>query len=556
MSYASRVYRQRNPRNEEKSKDRFFGKQHDIGKSKRGSFFQTKLEVNSPGDEFEKEADAAASAVVNKTSSKPLLQQKKISNIQRLATSKEDERPGVNDSEMKQDKDVQAKLIQKADGPEKKEEKIKPPNLEEEKKKKTPVQTKQQNGPGIATANLPSTLDTSRGKGKQLPTRTLREMNSSFGADFSHVKIHNDHESADMNRQLNAQAFTHGKDIYFNQGKYNPESSSGKELLAHELTHTIQQTGKEGINKKPADIQRKDPPKEERDLQSKRFAGDPDLENALDGKKNVKFGAVGEHVKKLQQAMIDSGIEMPISTRKTGLPDGIFLSETFGAVKTFQKNNGLEGRDVDGIVGPITMELFDARFPAGPAAPVPATKKTVTVNITILHGSKMVPSRALAFANTIYNNQANIEIKKGSEKALDRTESEALIGKDLMLEMHFFDQAASDEEKVLFKVNQSTGAVSMYFVKEIAEQDGSVSQEAVAYSITAKNKMGFLGFAVGNRSGNTTFAHELGHVLGVESHTTTKDKKTQELLLMAPGAPGFRLTAEDIKTIRSSSFAK
>jgi peptidoglycan hydrolase-like protein with peptidoglycan-binding domain len=558
MSYASRVYRQRNPRSEEKSKDSFFGNQHEANKARSGkSFFQAKLEVNKPGDQFEKEADAAANAVVNKSNSKPLLQQKKISGIQRLSTPTEDERLGTNESRMEKDKEVQTKLIQKANAEpeEKKDQKIKPPDMEKEKKKKTPVQTKQESGAGQASTKLSSRLENNWGSGKKLPANTLNEMGSSFGADFSEVRIHNDNEAAELNREINAQAFTHGKDIYFNEGKYKPETSSGKELLAHELTHTVQQTGTTQLNKKPAGIQRKDPPKEERNLQSKRFAGDPDLENALDGKKNIKFGAVGEHVKKLQQAMIDSGIEMPISTRKTGSPDGIFLSETLGAVKTFQKNCGLESKDVDGIVGPITMELFDARFPAGPAAPVPTTKKTVTVNITVLNGSKMVPSRALAFANTIYLNQANIEIIKGTERKLDRTETENLIGKDLMLEEHFFDNFPSDEEKVLFKVNQSAGAISMYFVKDITDS-GKLSEEAVAYAITAKNKMGFLGFAVGNRSGNNTFAHELGHVLGVENHTTTKDPKTDETLLMAAGAPGFRLTAEDIKTIRGSSFAK
>jgi len=46
-----------------------------------------------------------------------------------------------------------------------------------------------------------------------------------------------------MNKELNAQAFTHGRDIYFNAGKYDPESTQGKKLLAHELTHVVQQTG-------------------------------------------------------------------------------------------------------------------------------------------------------------------------------------------------------------------------------------------------------------------------------------------------------------------------
>ena len=66
-------------------------------------------------------------------------------------------------------------------------------------------------------------------------------MNHSFGRDFSEVRIHHDGESASMNKELEAHAFTHGRDIYFNQGKFNPENAEGKFLLAHELTHVLQQ---------------------------------------------------------------------------------------------------------------------------------------------------------------------------------------------------------------------------------------------------------------------------------------------------------------------------
>ena len=68
-------------------------------------------------------------------------------------------------------------------------------------------------------------------------------MESAFGTDFSQVRIHTNSTAIQMNKELNAQAFTHGSDIYFNSGKYDPSSSSGQHLLAHELTHTVQQGG-------------------------------------------------------------------------------------------------------------------------------------------------------------------------------------------------------------------------------------------------------------------------------------------------------------------------
>jgi hypothetical protein len=72
-------------------------------------------------------------------------------------------------------------------------------------------------------------------------------MESGFGADFSGVHVHTDNNAAQMNQQLGARAFTHGSDIYFNQGEYQPATSTGDHLLAHELTHTVQQgaVGKE-----------------------------------------------------------------------------------------------------------------------------------------------------------------------------------------------------------------------------------------------------------------------------------------------------------------------
>lgn len=97
------------------------------------------------------------------------------------------------------------------------------------------------NGPVTATPSLASRINNSTGHGKPLPAKTLNEMGSSFGTDFSGVKIHTEENAAQMNNELNAQAFTHGKDIYFNKGKYNPETSEGKHLLAHELTHVVQQ---------------------------------------------------------------------------------------------------------------------------------------------------------------------------------------------------------------------------------------------------------------------------------------------------------------------------
>ncbi|WP_431214065.1 DUF4157 domain-containing protein [Puia sp. P3] len=105
-----------------------------------------------------------------------------------------------------------------------------------------------------AAPSLESRLSSNRGRGESLPEDTMEEMESSIGADLSKVRIHQDPEAVQMSSELSAQAFTHGSDIYFNKGKYDTNSSAGQHLLAHELTHTVQQGGSPAasIQRQPA----------------------------------------------------------------------------------------------------------------------------------------------------------------------------------------------------------------------------------------------------------------------------------------------------------------
>jgi hypothetical protein len=80
-----------------------------------------------------------------------------------------------------------------------------------------------------------------KGGGQALDQTVQAQMESSFGTDFSNVWVHTGGQADTLNRSLNARAFTTGSDIFFGQGNYNPGSSAGRELLAHELTHVVQQ---------------------------------------------------------------------------------------------------------------------------------------------------------------------------------------------------------------------------------------------------------------------------------------------------------------------------
>ncbi|MET0573579.1 MAG: DUF4157 domain-containing protein [Pedobacter agri] len=94
---------------------------------------------------------------------------------------------------------------------------------------------------GTAPGTVQSGIASTTGAGANLPAHVNSDLGGKMGADFSGVKIHDNAHAAKMTAHVNARAFTVGNDIYFNKGEYNPNSSGGKFLLAHELTHTIQQ---------------------------------------------------------------------------------------------------------------------------------------------------------------------------------------------------------------------------------------------------------------------------------------------------------------------------
>ena len=96
-------------------------------------------------------------------------------------------------------------------------------------------------GPPNSTTSFEHSLSSSEGVGSALPSGTKQFMESRFNADFSGVRIHTGSHAENLSREINAQAFTHGNDIYFNTGKFSPDTAGGGKLLAHELTHTIQQ---------------------------------------------------------------------------------------------------------------------------------------------------------------------------------------------------------------------------------------------------------------------------------------------------------------------------
>ncbi|WP_017303713.1 DUF4157 domain-containing protein [Spirulina subsalsa] len=101
------------------------------------------------------------------------------------------------------------------------------------------------------TPQVETAIRQQRGQGQPLPSDIREPLEEAFQTDFRRVRIHTDEESHQLNHSIHALAFTTGQDIFFQRGKYQPHSLQGQELLAHELTHVVQQ------NSRARTIQRK-----------------------------------------------------------------------------------------------------------------------------------------------------------------------------------------------------------------------------------------------------------------------------------------------------------
>src|SRR2546423_3508203 len=104
---------------------------------------------------------------------------------------------------------------------------------------------KERSTPGVVEPpGAPPLVDEvlSSGGGQPLDESTRSFMEPRFGHDFSRVRVHADGRAAESAQSVNALAYTAGQDVVFGGGQYEPGTNEGKKLLAHELTHVVQQT--------------------------------------------------------------------------------------------------------------------------------------------------------------------------------------------------------------------------------------------------------------------------------------------------------------------------
>lgn len=197
--------------------------------------FQTKLSIGEPGDEYEQEADRVAEQVISTPDGslqrQPMEEEELMAKpMDGMITHFLQRQPLEEEEEMLQPKAGEGTLV---------------PGIQrqpiEEEEEELMAKTNEGTTPALHQRHPDIRGEMGNSKGAPLPRRTRSYMENGFGVGFEEIRIHTDTRAIQLSGRLNAQAFTMGKDIYFNRGNFNPGSTAGKRLLAHELTHVVQQ---------------------------------------------------------------------------------------------------------------------------------------------------------------------------------------------------------------------------------------------------------------------------------------------------------------------------
>lgn len=199
---------------------------------------QKKLAVGASGDRFEREADQVARRAVSGAEGAaripPTISALGVQRAPLPPAAKQKPKDSASERQDQRKAPVQRKAASPL------------PRVEEDKKPGARAQrdATDSGGAGVAPASVESSIGRMQaGGGNALDGGARSMMESRLGHDFSGVRVHHDSGAASAAQALHSRAFTVGRDVFFNAGEYRPHTTSGRELIAHELTHTVQQAG-------------------------------------------------------------------------------------------------------------------------------------------------------------------------------------------------------------------------------------------------------------------------------------------------------------------------
>jgi hypothetical protein len=461
---------------------------------------RTKLKVSEPGDFYEQEADRVADAVVRMP----------------------DEGMRRQDGQVNQTKPLSIQRMS---------------DEEEENLQRKP------NGNKTIDPHLESQLDT-MGAGQPLPKFEAAFFEPRFNRSFTDVRIHTGSHANTIANSINARAFALGNDIAFANGEYSPGSAESRRLIAHELTHTIQQTGGAGV------IQR--------------------------GSAGILGGKCCNPAPRVEWALVGNGVwkklEQGECTGTTEDCDGMTCGGGFYYVDNLQKGSCVTPRNDDATFAPRrwtpnsgganahspTAEGSTAGdtppnyvYDAAATAQCPTGVRTITVDFVNLYGATTSAATELASANRVYSGCC-IQFVAGAtppQESLATTQSWLGGDTDASIAPNCGPRS-SEEEKMYDEAARTHGLSSRMrvFLVETGSGYPGAGFSIPPYCATGSASRYVNHVVLSNSVSATTnpLAHEFGHILlNSGAHTTSPD-------LMAPSG-GTVISAADCATAYSNA---
>jgi hypothetical protein len=468
---------------------------------------QAKLKVGAANDKYEQEADRVAEHVVSGGSLPSSSVKQAHKHIQRgMATGSEEEETEKNGVQRKSHSDSKSKM----------------------------------------TSGTESYIQSLGGGGRPLSQTEAQYYEPRFGQSFHDVRIHTGAAADSAARSINARAFTLGKNIAFADGEYDSSSDSGRKLMAHELTHTLQQSA--GVANH---IQR--------------------------GSSGFFGGRCCLRAHRVEWALVGAGVwkrlEHGQCTGMTEDCDGMTCGGGFYHVDDGQTGSCSTPRQDDATFAPRRWAPTSAGasghsptnegstqtdtppnyvYDAPGTTACPNGIRTISVDLVRLDGSTVSPTTQLATANTVYNGCCVRFVAGATPPQESPATTQGWLGGDTDLQWDD-TSAVTAEETAMFNGAASSHGLSsrmrFFFVASLTPAT------ARAYSIppfrAVGGQAGYVNHGVVSNSAlSDTVAHELGHIL-IDSgaHTGIVNPADTRNLMFAPGRTASDLDATQCATI-------
>lgn len=444
------------------------------------------------------------------------------------------------------------------------------------------VQSKAASGHTVAvTPNVANGIHSLKGSGQPLPESNRNYFEPRFGNDFSQVRIHADQRAAGLAQSINAKAFTFGRDVVFGTGQYAPGTSEGRRLMAHELTHVVQQGGRGKRIQRVRHHVLENNPDDAPAMSCEPARSSPDG-ISLDVTFSINSSeltpedvdAVENFVNNWHQSGGTDPVRVDGYASKDGGPElnwplSCDRAEVLANELMTPRNSatGIDPNYIEIFANGETESFSDTLAPNRratatiPARSTPPTPKqpsnncratqTVTIDFVKLHGSTRNPVSDLAFTNRVFR-QCCVQFRLGKSETATRAQTLLWLNGDTTLSrIHSCSNVHAEENSLRTNATTTFSLSSRYKAFYVSALSPALRGVNFSPDCSSGARAPFnRHLYIANTAANRTLAHELGHIpiRGLRDHTTHGDG-TRNLMEPTNTATGEHLTASQCREV-------